>query len=141
MRCVDRAAIAGRDKVPELLIPRCMATEDESAPVRREIQFQKAITTDGYVIDCNQFFNGSQGLINAIEPAIVGLQGSVTYYRAEVGTSGISTIICDSPETCQQVLSMSCMYTHVDQFSIGASPLSVPTHRTKQSISFETGTN
>ena len=100
MWCVDRAAIAGRDKIPELLIPRCMATEDESAPVRREIQFQKAIAANGYVIDCNQFFNGSQGLMNAIEPAIIGLQGSVTYRRAEVGTSGISTIICNSPETC-----------------------------------------
>lgn len=98
MQCVDRAAIAGRDKVPELLIPCCMATEDESAPVRREIQFQKAIAANGYVIDCNQFFNGSQALINAIEPAIVSLQGSVTYCRAEVGTSGISTIICDSPK-------------------------------------------
>ena len=99
---IHGTAVAGLDKVTKLLVSRCVTAKDEAAPVGRQIQFQKTIAADGDVIDGNQFFDRSKGVINTIKPAITSLQGSIAYRRAEPGAGRTPTIICVTAKIIQR---------------------------------------
>lgn len=77
-----------------------MTCEDESAAVGRDIKFKKTVAADGDVIDCYEFFDGSERLVDAIEPPVVGLECGVTNRGAEIWAGSIATVVGDPTAIC-----------------------------------------